>query len=309
MSAVTGLRVGLVGAGLMGHAMARCLQGKGRQLTVLAHRNRAPIDDLVSHGAHEALGLGELVQGSDAVILCLPGTPEVENIILREGGLRDCGKKGLIVVDSSTSQPSSTRRLAALFAANGMCFCDAPLGGTPVQALHGELSAIVGCNDDVWPDVEALVETFATRVIRVGLPGRGHEVKLLMNFLSLGYAVLYTEMLALTRSVGIEPATIDAVVRGSRMDCGVYQTYFRYVLERDREAHKFTVRNAHKDLRYLTAMAADSGVPDPMANAIKNYFAAAERAGHADTFVPMLSDLAVPAAATVTRGEAWKESS
>jgi 3-hydroxyisobutyrate dehydrogenase-like beta-hydroxyacid dehydrogenase len=72
------------------------------------------------------------------------------------------------------------------------------------------------------------------------------------------------------------------------MDCGFYQTFMRWTLEGDRDAHKFTIANAFKDLRYLEAMADAAGLPNPMGNAAKNAFALAHAAGGAQDYVPML---------------------
>jgi hypothetical protein len=80
------------------------------------------------------------------------------------------------------------------------------------------------------------------------------------------------------------------VLRGSRMDCGFYQTFFQYVLQRDRDAHKFTLVNALKDVRYLESVANAAGVPNPIGNAVKNSFASAVAAGKGEDYVPMLSD-------------------
>jgi 3-hydroxyisobutyrate dehydrogenase-like beta-hydroxyacid dehydrogenase len=92
------------------------------------------------------------------------------------------------------------------------------------------------------------------------------------------------------QKIGITPQTFDSVLRGSRMDCGFYQTFMQYVLERDRDAHKFTLVNALKDVRYLESVANAAGVPNPVGNAIKNAFAMPVAAGHGDDYVPMLSD-------------------
>jgi 3-hydroxyisobutyrate dehydrogenase-like beta-hydroxyacid dehydrogenase len=72
------------------------------------------------------------------------------------------------------------------------------------------------------------------------------------------------------------------------MDCGFYQTFMRWTLDGDRDAHKFTIANAFKDLRYLEAMADAAGIPNPMGNAAKNSFAIAVSAGAAGDYVPML---------------------
>jgi 3-hydroxyisobutyrate dehydrogenase-like beta-hydroxyacid dehydrogenase len=132
---------------------------------------------------------------------------------------------------------------------------------------------------------------WGTSLTQIGAAGDGHKMKLIMNFLSLGYAALYAEALTVAQKVGLSPHTVDSVVRGSRMDCGVYQTYFRWVLERDREAHQFTLKNAHKDMQYLIAMADAAGVVHPLGAAVRNAFATAEASGHGSDFVPMLSDI------------------
>ncbi|NJM83201.1 MAG: NAD(P)-dependent oxidoreductase [Tabrizicola sp.] len=79
-------------------------------------------------------------------------------------------------------------------------------------------------------------------------PGNRHQMKLLNNFLPLGYAAIYAEALAVAAKAGISTATFDSVIRGGRMDCGFYQTFTGYALEGNCEAHRFTLSNAYKDL-------------------------------------------------------------
>lgn len=283
-------RIGFIGLGYMGHGMAKNLVEKGHPLTVMGHRNRAPVDDLVKSGAKEAKSAADVAKNSDIVFLCVTGSTEVEALVRRADGLKAGAQKGLIVVDCSTSDPNSTMALAAELKGAGIAFCDAPLGGTPAQAEEGKLSAVVGCDADVWPRLEGVIGKWAAKAVRVGGPGDGHKMKLLMNFCAMGYAAIYSEALAVAQKVGLSAQTFDSGIRGSRMDCGFYQTFFSYVLERNREAHKFTLKNAHKDMKYLAAMAQNAGVANPVGGAVKNYYAMAEAAGLAEDFVPMLSD-------------------
>ncbi len=283
-------RIGFVGVGLMGHGMAKNLLEKGHPLSVLGHRNRAPVDDLVRRGAREAKNAQEIAASSDIVFLCVTGSAEVEALVRGVNGLKAGAHPGLAIVDCSTSDPNSTVALCAELQPLGVSFCDAPLGGTPAQAEDGKLSAIVGCPQDVWPRLEPVILRWAAKAVRVGPSGDGHKMKLLMNFLAMGYASIYSEALAVARKVGLSAQTFDAGLRGSRMDCGFYQTFFSYVLDGDREAHKFTLRNAHKDMKYLASMAQNAGVANPVGSAVKNYYALAESAGRADDYVPMLSD-------------------
>lgn len=95
-------------------------------------------------------------------------------------------------------------------------------------------------------------------------------MKLLNNFLSLGYAAIYAEALAVAAKVGISTSTFDSVIRGGRMDCGFYQTFMGYALEGNRGPTAFTLLNAYKDLRYLESMANAATVTTTMASAAKN---------------------------------------
>jgi hypothetical protein len=169
---------------------------------------------------------------------------------------------------------------------------DAPLGGTPVQAEAGELSTMVGASDEVFRRLEPVIRSWARTVVHLGPCGSGHKMKLLNNFLSLGYAALYSEALALSEKVGITTKQFDSVIRGSRMDCGFYQTFMGYAVEGNRESHKFTLTNALKDMRYLEAMADSVSLANPIGNAVKNSLAMACAAGGdgPDDYLPHLVD-------------------
>lgn len=281
--------IGFIGLGYMGHGMAKNILTKGYDLTVLAHRNREPIEDLVSRGAGEVTTAKALAEASDIVFLCLPGSPQVEAVVEElSAGL----SAGTIIVDCSTSDPVSTARLSETLAGRGISLVDAPLGGTPVQAEEGTLSAMVGADDAAFERVKPVIDAWASTVVHIGKAGDGHRMKLLNNFLSLGYAALYSEALALGRKVGISIETFDSVIRGSRMDCGFYQTFMGHALDGNRDSHKFTLTNAFKDLTYLESMADAAGIANPIGNATKNSFAMAFSAGGdgPEDYVPHLAD-------------------
>lgn len=281
--------IGFVGVGLMGHGMAANILKGGYPLTVIAHRNRAPVDALVADGAQEAASLAELAQKSTIVFICAPGSPQVEAILAE---MLPHLNPGSVVVDCSTADPNSTIALNTKLEAAGCSMADAPLGGTPVQAHAGALAAMVGASDETFARIAPVLNTWAGALVHLGPVGDGHKMKLLNNFLSMGYAALYAEALTLAQKSGISPAQFDSVLRGSRMDCGFYQTFMGHVTGGDPESHKFTLTNAAKDMRYLAAMADAAGMCNPMGNAVKNSFAGALSAGltgPAD-FVPHLAD-------------------
>ncbi|WP_343115479.1 NAD(P)-dependent oxidoreductase [Ostreiculturibacter nitratireducens] len=282
-------KIGFVGTGLMGHGMAKNIVEKGYPLTVIAHRNRKPVEDLVSRGATEAASLEELARGCSIIFLCLTGAPEVAAAV---AALKPGLAKGSVIVDCSTSDPTVTLRLAAELAEIGVDFADAPLSRTPKEAWAGTLDCMVGAEDAVFSRIEPAIATWAAKIVHIGAIGDGHKMKLLNNFLSLGYAALYSEALAMSRKVGIPVAKFDKVIRGGRMDCGFYQTFMGYALEGNREAHKFSLSNAYKDMRYVESMANAVTLATPMTSAVKNSFASAMATGGdgPEDYVPHLSD-------------------
>ncbi len=282
--------IGFIGVGLMGQGMARNLVDKGFPLTVMGHRNRKPVEALVAAGAKEAGTPKELAENATIIFLCVTGSAQVEAVVNGPDGIAAGARPGTVIVDCSTSDPGVTVRLAAELEAKGLHLADAPLGGTPAQAALGQLSAMVGAAPEVFARIKPACEAWAQKVVHLGPVGDGHKMKLLNNFLSMGYAAIYSEALTLAQKIGITPQTFDSVLRGSRMDCGFYQTFMQYVLERDRDAHKFTLVNALKDVRYLESVANAAGVPNPVGNAVKNAFASAVAAGKGEDYVPMLSD-------------------
>ena len=281
--------VGFIGVGLIGHGMAKNIVEKGYKLTVIAHRNRAPVEDLVSRGATEAKSLEEMASACSLIFLCLTGSPEVAAAV---AALKPGLARGSVIVDCSTSDPTVTQRLADELAEIGVDFVDAPLSRTPKEAWEGTLDCMVGAKDATFTRVEPVIATWAAKIVHVGGVGDGHRMKLLNNFISLGYAALYSEALAMSQKVGIPIAEFDKVIRGGRMDCGFYQTFMGYALEGNRESHKFTLTNAYKDIRYVESMANAATVATTMTSAVKNAFAGAVANGGdgPEDYLPHLAD-------------------
>ena len=282
--------VGFIGLGHMGQGMASNILGKGRQLVVLSYRNRVVVDRLVEAGATEAASPADMAAKVDAIVLCVTGSPEVESIVGGPEGILQGARPGLIVIDATTANPVSTVRVASQLAARGVRFADAPMGGTPANAQAGTIQALVGADDDLFAEIEPLIETWASAIVHVGPVGSGHRMKLINNLVSLGYASIYAETLALAQAVGIPLETYHQVIGGGRMRCGFYDTYMNWVVDRNPNAHPFTVANAWKDLRYAESMAEDAGVELPMGRVAESRFGAFAEAGGEQRFVPMLAD-------------------
>lgn len=282
-------KVGFIGVGFMGHGMAKNLLQKGHPLWVKGNRNRVPVDDLVGMGATETATPRDMAGACDIIHLCLSNSPQVEAAFRGPDGILAGARKGLIVIDTTTADPTSTAALAAELAARGGTLVDAPLGRTPKEAEAGTLDAMVGCDDATFAAIKPVLDCWAGNITHVGPTGSGHKMKLLMNFISMGYASLYAEATVLGAAVGIPPAKVRQVIGSSRLSNGFFDTFMTYAVDRQ-EVHKFTISNAAKDLRYVNAMADAAGVVTVMASAAKQYFAHVEASGHGGDYVPKITD-------------------
>ena len=282
--------VGFIGVGLMGHGMAANILKGGFPLWIKGNRNRAPVEDLLAKGAREAATPREVAERAGIVQLCLPNSAAVEATVHGPDGLLAGARPGLIVIDSTTADPSSTDRLAADLAARGVTLVDAPLGRTPKEAEAGTLDAMVGADDATFARVLPVIDCWAGKISRTGPVGSAHRMKLIMNFISMGYAAIYAEALSLGVRSGLAPQTVRDVIGASRMSNGFFETFMRAAVDRDGAAHRFTIENASKDVRYCAAMALSSGTVNPMGAAIRNVFAQAEAAGLGGAYVGSLAD-------------------
>jgi 3-hydroxyisobutyrate dehydrogenase-like beta-hydroxyacid dehydrogenase len=170
-----------------------------------------------------------------------------------------------------------------------MTLVDAPLSRTPKEAEEGTLDTMVGCDDATFAIIEPVLRCWAGNVVHLGALGSGHTMKLVNNFVAMGYAALYSEALAIARKAGLTVEQFHSVIGSGRMRCGFYDTFIQYSLGQP-NAHAFTISNAHKDMRYLASLATELGAVNPMQSAVKNSFAAMDAADEGARFVPMLAD-------------------
>jgi 3-hydroxyisobutyrate dehydrogenase-like beta-hydroxyacid dehydrogenase len=262
--------VGFIGVGLMGHGMAKHLVEKGFTTTVLGHRNRVPVDDLVRRGAREAKDLADVVAASDIVFLCVTGSPQVEDLVYRKGGILEEVRSGQIVVDTSTSQPFSTLKIAEDFKTKGVRFVDAPLTRTPVEAEEGRLNTMVGADAETFAEIEPALKAFCENIFHMGDVGAGHTIKLINNFVAIGQMSLTAEALAACVKLGVDPKKYVALVSTGPANSGLFQMIAGKAVEGDFTGMKFGLANALKDVRYYNQMAMEAGVAGALAPAVLN---------------------------------------
>ena len=238
--------IGFVGAsGLMGHGMAKNIRAKGFELSITVHQRTEPVQDLLAAGAKRVASHADLA-ACDAVVICVTGSPQVEAVV---AGLLSNARQGLIVIDTSTSEPDSTRRLAALCAEKGVIYVDAPLTRTPIEAEAGRLNTMVGASQEVFEKISPLLQAYCENVFHVGETGAGHIVKLLNNFISQAICTATAEAFAVGTKAGVDVRQLVRVVSAGGANSGLFQSMSK-ALDGDFTGLKFELNNAAKDLRY-----------------------------------------------------------
>jgi 3-hydroxyisobutyrate dehydrogenase-like beta-hydroxyacid dehydrogenase len=283
-------RIGFVGIGLMGHGIAKNFVTKGFPLSVRVNRNRKPLEDLLAAGATEVKTNAEVAQNADIVFLCVTGAPQVEEIINGRDGIAAVARKGLIIVDTSTSEPATTSKMRDELAAKGVRFVDAPLARTPVEAELGKLNIMVGADDATFAELKPVLGAFCENIIHAGPPGHGLILKLINNFIAQAIATATAEALAAAAKSGLSIRKLHEVISAGAVNSGIFQMLVGKMLDNngDLTGLKFTLVNAMKDLRYYTHFAESLPVSAIVGEAVHQSLVNANLMGFGDKYVASL---------------------
>lgn len=279
------MKIGFIGLGAMGFGMASNILAKHGQLNVVSNRNRVPVDALVANGAREYADSAKLAAASDVIILCLPNSEIVEQVI---ASMIPDLTSGKIVIDTGTSSLLSTQRLEQQLNSLGVQFAEAPVTGGIKQAEAGELGALVGATPEVFDLVKAVLRTFCVSIQHFGGVGAGARAKFVNNYMVMGIVALVTEAFHIAGLTGSDwDKLYDVVIRGSA-DSGVFRRIIGNAKDGDFGGYVFSVEGALKDMTYITEMNASLGRATPLNRAVLGFFTDAANAGYGDSLVSEL---------------------
>lgn len=286
--------IGMIGIGLMGHGIAWNIAKAGYGLTVLDHPGNQPLDDLRGMGVQVKQRIAEVVQAADIVVLCVTGSPQVEAILTGADGVIPHLRPDTVVVDCSTALPESSARMAAAVAAAGGHFLDAAMTRLPQHARAGTLNLLIGGEPALLERVRPLLETFSENITHIGGVGSGHLMKLLHNYVSLGFLALLAEVAAHGQKAGVEMATLIEVLAQGGGGGTALQRISPFLLAGDPSSVPFFISNAAKDLGYYRQAAEAAGVHRAIADAVGTTLDMVVSKGHGQDFVPQLAELLKP---------------
>ena len=269
--------IGFIGLGTMGGPMAAHLVEAGHD--VVGHnRSRAAVDELVAAGGRGGDSIAEVSKDADVVITMLPDSPDVEEVLLGDGGVLDHVGPGTILVDMSTVRPDTAIAVARAAAERDIRSLDAPVSGGEVGAKEGRLSIMVGGDEDTFAEVKPLLEAFGSTIVHVGPAGSGQTVKAANQLVVAGTIELIAEAIVLLEANGVDAEAGVKVLAGGLAGSRLLELKAENMLARE-FSPGFRVDLHHKDLGIVLDAARSSGAAVPVGSLVAGQMAALRARG------------------------------
>jgi 3-hydroxyisobutyrate dehydrogenase len=275
------MRIGFIGLGAMGRPMIGHLLAAGHDVTV-SSRSRKPIDEAVAQGATDGGSPRGVAEASDVVIMCVPNSPEVAEVV---EAMLPALREGMTVVDCSTIDPEVERAQHRRVWSTGARYLDAPLSGGTAGAIKGALTLMVGGDPSTLAETEPALDPFAGLIVHVGGPGMGQVVKLCNNLIYAAQMTATAEATALAVTSGVDMAKLFEVLTHATGDCMAVRTRLPVAgVVPDSPASNgwvpgFMTDLMAKDLDLALHYGASAGVPMATTETARRMLAAAQTAG------------------------------
>lgn len=253
-------KIGFIGLGNMGMPMSKNLVKSGYKLTVF-DMNSKVVDELVAVGAAKGANPKDVANKSDIVILSLPNSKIIESVVCGENGAAEGLTTGNILIDMSSAEPSSTRKIAGILKSKGVDMLDAAISGGPAGAAEKKMSIMVGGQKDVFEKYHSVLDDLGNNVFLVGEIGAGHTLKSVNNLLYGAIFVATCEAIVLGTKAGLDPKImIDVISKSAGRNFAVDVKFKSNVLNRDFNPG-FSLDLLHKDMAIALKLAQELKYP------------------------------------------------
>lgn len=256
-------RIGILGVGAMGFPIATHLLSEGYHVTVCAHRNANPIEELVRQGAHRVTSPAEVAAHSDAILILVPDAPQVEEVCFGEQGVVTglSTSHTCAVIVMSTIAPAAAQSIGTRLQEHGARMLDAPVSGGPTRAATGELTIMVGGAADVLAQSHDVLSALGTHIIHIGPLGHGEMAKLANNMIVGSLMPLLAEVLTLTAKMGADLDKVREAIQTSSGGNYLLEAWLPRTILQDQYEGGFALDLMLKDLHLALATARANGVP------------------------------------------------
>jgi 3-hydroxyisobutyrate dehydrogenase len=299
------MKIGFVGLGSLGVHLAGSLLRDGFDLTVHDLHEEAGTG-LVAAGAAWAGSPAEVAARSDAVITCLPSPEAVTQVVTGADGLLAGLRRGGTWIDMSTNDLHELQRLAALAAEDGVACLEAPVTGGVHRAAAGQITVLVGGDEDVFGAHRPVFESMGGKVFYIGPLGRASVIKVITNMLAFIHLVADGEALMLAKRGGVDLKLAWDVIKASSGNSFVHETEGQLILSGSYKID-FTMDLARKDLYFAHQMGREFGVPLELGGLTEQIFARARALYGGEAQSPMVVKMLEDAVGTDLRAPGFPD--
>jgi 2-hydroxy-3-oxopropionate reductase len=252
--------IGFIGLGIMGTPMAINLMKAGHKL--VTHTRSKTLQELVDGGATLCTSSKGVAEQADVIILMLPDTPQVQEVLFAKDGVLDGLTPGKIVVDMSSISPIATKEFAAKIRAKACEYLDAPVSGGEVGAKNATLSIMVGGKEDAFNSVKPLFECMGKNITLVGDVGDGQTAKVANQIIVALNIEAVSEALLFAAKAGANPAKVRQALMGGFASSKILEVHGERMINRSFDPG-FRIELHQKDLDLALSSAKALGVSLP----------------------------------------------
>lgn len=271
-------RIAFLGLGAIGTPMARQLATSDHDLVVWNRTHARAISFGETHSVRTARTPADAARNRDVVITCLPVSRDVESLLDGADGLLSTMESGSVLVDCTSGDPATSRRIAARLAERGIGFLDAPVSGGVVGAEQGTLTVMVGGDEALLQRVRPVLELFGKRIVHCGDVGTGDALKAVNNALLAMHIWGTAEGLVALEKAGVRSDVALDVINASSGRSNASMNLFPDRVVSRAFPRTFRLALLDKDVGIAAELARLTDVPSPLLQLTANLF----RSAHAE---------------------------
>jgi len=261
------LKVGVIGLGNMGRGMAATLAGKGFDVSGF-DLSGAALAQAENLGVKSVGVCAELIPAVDVLILSLPKAEHVEAVCLGYDGILELGRAGLVVIDTTTSTPETSRKVAAALRKQRIGFIDAPVSGGPKGAATGTMSMVIGAEPGDLAKATPVLEAMSGTRVHIGSVGAGNVAKIANNMLAAAHLISTAEAVSMAAKAGVDPEKLLQGLNAGSGRSGASQVMFpTWVLNKAYDSG-FTMGLMRKDVGLASDLTASLDLDLPLSRLV-----------------------------------------
>ncbi|AEE90599.1 2-(hydroxymethyl)glutarate dehydrogenase [Tepidanaerobacter acetatoxydans Re1] len=272
------MKIGFIGLGVMGSRMAKRIHNAGYNLKVFDVMEDA-VMEFEKLGVEVGSSPGDVAIDTDVILMSLPNSQIVTNVILGEDGILSKAKPGTILVDLSSITPKAIRDIYKKTSQKGVEILDAPVSGGSAGAESGNLTIMVGGKKEILHEVMPILETMGKTIYHVGDVGAGDTVKLVNNLLLGANMVAVAEALTLGVKAGLDPEVMFEVITNSSGNSYALKAKYPKFISQGNFEPGFMIDLQYKDLQLAVDTAKDLNLPLVMGNMAQQIYEMAKAEG------------------------------